>query len=52
MYIQQSRNAIHKQDAFRCHQQFSLHFVRPLTGTLTLVVVSHEMKITVDVQIY
>ena len=41
-----------KQDAFRCHQQPSLHIARLLTGTLTLVVASHKRKITIDVQIF
>ena len=51
-YTQQSRDTLHKQDAFRCHQQSSLHIVRPLTGTLTLVIVSHKRKITIDVQTF
>ena len=41
MYTQWSRDTLHKQDAFRCHQQSSLHIARPLTDTLRLVVVSH-----------
>ena len=51
IYIQWSRDTLHNQDAFRCHQQSHLHMAILLTGTLTLVVVSHRRKITIEVQI-
>ena len=52
MCFQWSGDTLHKQDAFRCHQQSSLHIARLLTGTLTLVVASHEIEITINVQIF
>ena len=52
MYTQHSRDTLHKQDAFRCHQQSTLHIARLLTGTLTLIVSSHKITITIAVQIF
>ena len=52
MYIQWSKDTLHKQDAFRCHQPYSLHIERILAGTLTPIVASDETKIVVGVQIY
>ena len=52
MFTQWSGDTLHKQVAFRYHQQSSLDIVSPLASTLTLVIASHRRKISTEVQIF